>query len=413
LLTELRLAGPADLEEVARLERVCFPDPWPLEVLEECMDLRSGIRFILALDGGRVRGYTAAAIPSPGILHVVNLCVARSHRRRGLAGMLLDVIERWGSTCGALWSFLEVRVTNRAAVGLYTGRGYLPCEHLPAYYGEKRHGLRLARRLPAEGRDERAALAEAIRGLVGGVPPVGVVLGSGLSWIADTAGTGEEIPWEALPGMSGDLPPGHRGSMRLSPCGSFVFLLGRRHRYQGYDADRIVLLPSVLSDLGVRTWVLTSSAGAVSHRFSTGDAMVFSDHVNLSGCVPGVACRTGRDVYSPRLRRLAADCATRLRAPVREGVFACVTGPAYETAAELRLLRSMGVDAVSMSTAQEALAVRCAGCEALGVALITNSSAPGTVVTHDEVLSAQDKLRSCLVPFLGELLGELADDAVR
>jgi purine-nucleoside phosphorylase len=90
-----------------------------------------------------------------------------------------------------------------------------------------------------------------------------------------------------------------------------------------------------------------------------------------------------------------------------------VTGPAYETAAELRLLRVMGVDAVSMSTAQEALAVRCAGCEALGIALITNSSVPGTVVTHDEVLSAQDKLRSGLVPFLGELLGELADDAVR
>ncbi len=411
---DVRLGRPSDAAAMARIESSSFPDPWPEEVFAECLGRGSGVRTWLAMDGGRVAGYLCAVDPVPGTLHIVNICVTRARRRRGIGSALLDIAERWGATMGAEWSFLEVRNSNRAAIGLYAGRGYVPCENLRSYYGEGRHGLRLARRLPPlPGGRLRAALAEKLRGVFGAVPPVGVVLGSGLSWIAGIAGAGSSCPWGSLPGMSGDGVPGHPGMLSVSGCGRFVFIQGRRHRYQGWDAGGITLLPGVLADLGTHTWLLTSSAGAVSGRFHAGGGMVFADHVNLSGCIPQSGVRLQDPVYSRALRDMAADCAALSGADVGEGVFACVSGPQYETAAELRLLRARGVDAVSMSTATEALALRAAGCDILGLALLTNQAEPGADVTHDRVLAAQASLETGLRPFITLLLGRLADHGLR
>ncbi len=409
---ELHRGVPGHEEALARIERATFPDPWPEKVFEECLQPWSGIRTWVAVNRGRVIGYACAALPAPGVLHIANLCVVRSCRRMGVGGLLLSTAEDWGTSMGSAMCFLEVRATNRAALSLYSARGYLPFEHLAGYYGERSHGLRLFRRLKQDGRG-RDGLVRALNRRLGCVPAVGVVLGSGLSWIAGIKGEGESIPWGELPGLGGEDLPGHPGRIVTSSCGRFLFILGRRHHYQGFDGDETALLPTALSDMGISTWILTSSAGAVSRRLSTGDAMVFRDHLNLSGCVPSVRTRAADPVYSARLRSIAAERARLTGARVSEGLFACVSGPAYETAAELELLSRMGVGAVSMSTAPEALALSARGCDVLGLAFITNECGPGHEVTHREVLEAQENLRSGLEPFMSGLLEDVGRHAVR
>ncbi len=412
MFPEIRRGRPGDAGAVARIERASFPDPWPPDVFEECLEPWSGVSTWIAVDAGRVIGYVCAAIPSPGVLHIANLCVTRSARRMGVGRILLSVAEDWGTASGCTACFLEVRCTNRAAVGLYTGKGYLPCAHLPEYYGPRRHGLRLVRTLEAAD-PARTGLVRALARGLGAVPPVGVVLGSGLSWVAEMFGDGGSVSWEDLPGMAGDALPGHPGRIVTSSCGRFVFLLGRRHHYQGFSGDDISMLPEALTDLGVSTWILTSSAGGVSEKLAVGDAVVFRDHLNLSGCVPHVRSRIPHPLYSLPLRKIAAEAASETGAPVSSGVFACVSGPAYETPAELDLLARMGVDAVSMSTAPEALALSALGCDVLGLAFVTNTCGPGEKVTHQGVLAAQGRLRAGLEPFMRKLMEEIAEHALR
>ncbi len=409
---EIRLGRPGYEDDLARIEKATFSDPWPASIFEECLQRWSGVRTWLAFDGNRVIGYICAAIPAPGVLHIANLCVVRSRRRLGVGGLLLGIAEEWGASSGCGHCVLEVRATNRAAVSLYISRGYLPCERLPEYYGPRSHGLRLVRSLPPA----RAGVAELGRALtleLGAVPPVGVVLGSGLSWVAEPFGEGSSIPWSRLPGLAGEDLPGHPGRLVESACGRFLFILGRRHHYQGFDGDEVSMLPVTLAGLGVSTWVLTSSVGAVSAGLSTGSTMVIRDHVNLSGCVPTVRTRAGSPVYDPELGEIAIQAASRTCAPVSTGIFACVSGPAYETQAELDLLARMGVDAVSMSTAPEALALSALGCDVLGLAFVTNTCGPGEEVTHHGVLAAQGRLRAGLEPFMRMLMEEIADHALR
>lgn len=411
---ELRLARRADIPAILGLEAKCFPDPWSSEVFEECVRPSVEAQTWLAMDGGRMIGYSCGAVPVRGVLHISNLCIERRWRRLGAGRFLLDAVEAWGRRMGARHAYLEVATTNRPALSLYAGRGYLPCESLADYYGEGLHGVRLLRAMsPSADEALRAGLAEEISERIGCVPPVGVVTGSGLGWILDSFPTEPPIPYDSLPGAASGSLPGHEGMLSVSECGRFVFLSGRRHRYQGFDGDEISLLPTVLADMGTRAWVLTCSAGAVSTDLEVGDAVVFSDHVNLSGCVPGLRSRCGGRVYSQRLRRIAMDCAEKTGPGVREGVFASVSGPAYETALELEELARMGVSAVSMSTVQEALALSGLGCDVLGLALISNDRAPGVPLTHREVLAAQSRIRERRGGFLELLLERVADDELR
>jgi purine-nucleoside phosphorylase len=231
-----------------------------------------------------------------------------------------------------------------------------------------------------------------------------VVLGSGLSWLAGDFGTGAEIDNAALPGMGGDSLPGHPGKVIQSADGNLVFLLGRRHGYQGFDGDQVSLLPCALADLGVARWVLTSSSGAVDGDLSVGDAVLFRDHLNLSGTVCSLPPGRPARCYRPELRRRALRLAREMDAPVREGVFACCSGPEYETAAEVRLLRRMGASTVSMSTAPEALALASQGCAVLAMSLVTNAADTEAEVSHREVLKAQELVSARQGGFLRELL---------
>mgnify|MGYP001433902331 CR=1 FL=1 len=261
----------------------------------------------------------------------------------------------------------------------------------------------------ADPRDRRrAALAASLGSRLRARPRVGVVLGSGLSWLAEDFGVRAEIDNSNLPGMAGTALPGHPGKVIQSADGRLVFLLGRRHTYQGFDGDEVALLPGALADLGVGRWLLTSSSGAVDPDLSVGDAVVFLDHLNLSGTVPSSPPGRPANCYRPDLRERTVELARELEASVRPGLFACCAGPEYETAAEIRLRRRMGVSTVSMSTAPEALALASQGCAVLAMSLVTNAADPEGEVSHHEVLEAQRVVSQRQGPFLRELLSRMA-----
>jgi purine-nucleoside phosphorylase len=321
--------------------------------------------------------------PGPAV-HVISICVAPDRRNQGIGESLLGSAVHWGRVNGATAAFLEVREENQSARGFYFQRGFKAVERLADFYGEGLDGVFMQRRLqPLPGfRETIGFLARRLND----VPRLGVVLGSGLGWLADRFGKGAAIPYSSIPGMSGDAVAGHSLELRTSSDGSIAFLMGRRHHYQGYTGDGITLLPGALAALGVGSWLLTSSAGGLDPTYEVGDAMVFADHINYSGCVPHQPdCPIGHNIYSPSLSRLAQG----VMPGVHRGIFACVSGPAYETECEVEMLRGSGASAVSMSTAQEAMVLRALGCRVLAVALITNAVKGGDTVNHEEVLSAQ------------------------
>lgn len=411
MIPEIRLAGAGSVRQMAAIERVSFPSPWSESQLLRCVRVSDVSRTWLAVKGEDVLGYVCVVTSDLGLLHVANLAVRPGFRGQGIGKLLMETAHGWGARTGACASFLEVREENGKALELYLAMGYRVQTLLRDYYGRGEHGLRCVRELPP---DPASGLISSLARAMDRVPGTGVVLGSGLSWVADLFGASRTIDLGELPGYGEETIPGHPGTMAVSGCGRFVFLLGRRHRFQGFDGDEIAGLPGALSDLGTHTWMLTTSSGAVDPSFRVGDAMVFEDHVNLSGCVPsGRQGLTGEGVYSRRLRETAAEAARSTGCPVHLGTFASVTGPAYETPAEVELLRKGGVSAVSMSTAQEALLLSSRGCRVLGLATVTNSLAADPFVKHEDVLSAQDTVRSKQEAFVRRLLDRVSVDGLR
>ena len=395
---EARLASIADAFAIRDLEKRFFADPWPIEAIVQAMDPGCGYRTWVSLESGRVTGYVCAGIRESDSgedtgpeIHIANLAVDQPWRNRGIGRFLMEMAEAWGIRLGAGWSSLEVGVEREPAISLYSRLGYRRLETIHEYYGRGLDAHRMGRQLRERTTLEaaQARLARSLAGVLDDIPVLGVVLGSGLGWIAELTSADRLASYESLPEMSSPGVPGHRGELLLSEDGRTVFCAGRRHAYEGYDGDRIALLPGCLSDLGVHRWLLTSSAGSLSPDIRPGDIMVFSDHVNLSGAAPSdVPGRLGPAVYSGSVFDEARGCPG-----FRHGVFACVTGPAYETRAEERFLSSRGVSAVSMSTVPEALALAGRGCSVAGLAMITNDASDETETTHDEVLAAQKLLR--------------------
>lgn len=395
---------------MAEIERQCFPCPWSESQINMFIRPFAGTRSWIAECCGEVVGYVCAGLKDSGMLHVTNLVVVPRLRKAGIAAQLMNVAESWGSRTGASAAVLEVRRANSPAIELYRKRGYWLQTVLSDFYGRGSDGLKLLKELPESTAETKLAGALATR--IDDPPPVGVVLGSGLSWVVEFFGEVFGFEYTSLPGFQPHGIPGHPGRLIISSCGRFVFLMGRRHRYQGFDADSIALLPGVMSDLGTTYWVLTSSSGAVNPSYEVGDAMIFEDHVNLSGSVPtGLPGRTGSAVYSRELRDLAGEVATETGAGVHSGTFACVSGPTYETSAELEFLRANGVSAVSMSTVPESLLLSGRGCDVLALSLITNTA--GTEgFTHDHVLSAQATVQEKQNEFIESLLERVAEYAV-
>jgi len=254
---------------------------------------------------------------------------------------------------------------------------------------------------PAEQPARIAALLAAVRERTPLVPEVGIVLGSGLGGLADDLADAVAIPFAELPGWPAATAPGHVGRLLLGRLGGrpVVMLQGRFHLYEGNDPGLVVQPVLLFRRLGAQLVILTNAAGGVNPSYGPGTLMVISDHLNLTGRTPllgGNADEIGprfpdlTDVWAPRLRSRLHEAAHAEGVALEEGIYAGLIGPAYETPAEVRMLHTLGADAVGMSTVLEAIAARWAGLEVCGVSLVTNAGAgySGQPLSHEEVLEA-------------------------
>ena len=232
-------------------------------------------------------------------------------------------------------------------------------------------------------------------------PSVGIVLGSGLGQLGEAVEDPVAIPFAELPGWPAASAPGHAGRLVLGGLEGVpvACLQGRLHLYEGNTARLVVEPVLLMGRLGASTIVLTNAAGGVNEAFPAGTLMLITDHLNLTGHNPLLGRNDDSigprfpdlvDAWSPRLGELMRAAARAESIPLEEGVYAALTGPTYETPAEVRTLRSLGADAVGMSTVLEAIAARWAGLEVCGVSLVTNPGAgvTGERLSHDEVLAA-------------------------
>jgi purine-nucleoside phosphorylase len=276
---------------------------------------------------------------------------------------------------------------------------------------------------PAEQPARIAALLAAVRERTPLVPEVGIVLGSGLGGLADDLEDAVAIPFAELPGWPAATAPGHAGRLLLGRLGgrSVVMLQGRFHLYEGNDPGLVIQPVLLFGALGAKIVVLTNAAGGLDPSFGPGTLMVMSDHINLTGRSPltgpnadelGPRFPDLTDAWSPRLRRRLHAAAAAEGVEFQEGVYVGLTGPTYETPAEVRMLAELGGHAVGMSTVLECIAARWIGLEVCGVSLVTNAGAgyTGEPLTHEEVLASGAVAGPRLARVIRRFLADLADD---
>ncbi len=239
--------------------------------------------------------------------------------------------------------------------------------------------------------------AASLRKLLKTPPRIAVVLGSGMGDL-DLGPASQEVPYTRIPGFPRVRVAGHPG--RLSLIGPAAILRGRAHFYEGHSLDDVVRPIRVLARLGVKTVVLTNAAGGVNPRLKPGDLMAITDHINLMGANP---LRGG-----PNFVDMTGVYEQVALPGLRKGVYAAMAGPSYETPAEVRMLRTLGADAVGMSTVPEAIAARQAGLRVIGISLITNAAAglTRTPVSHAEVLATAARARVRMAALLRRILAE-------
>jgi purine-nucleoside phosphorylase len=254
-------------------------------------------------------------------------------------------------------------------------------------------------------------------------PTMGLVLGSGLGAFAKTLLAPTAIPYREIPHFPGSSVSGHQGELVLGHSGSVpvAVMAGRAHFYEGYALDQVVFPVRVLRCLGAEVLIVTNAAGSVNAAFAPGDLMIIEDHINLIGnplLGPNEDSLGPRfpdmsEAYDPRLRRLAEEACRAAGAPARRGVYIAMTGPSYETPAEIRMARALGADAVGMSTAPEVVAARHMGMRVLGISCLTNMAAGVTAqkLDHREVLAMGERVKDRLLEVLRRVVQEAARPA--
>ena len=237
-------------------------------------------------------------------------------------------------------------------------------------------------------------------------PDVAIVLGSGLGAFGESLADAVTLPYAEIPHWPASKVIGHAGKLVAgSAKGKRVLALsGRAHFYEGHDLGTVTFAARVLGQLGIKTLIVTNAAGGINMRFGQGALMLIDDHINFMGANPLVGPnddRFGRrfpdmsEVYSKRLRGLAEDAARAIDLPIEHGVYVAVSGPSYETPAEIRAFRTWGADAVGMSTVPEAIVARHMGIEVLGISCISNMAA-GILpqpLTEEEVIETTGRVR--------------------
>jgi len=265
------------------------------------------------------------------------------------------------------------------------------------------------------------ALEAAVRARTDLVPTVGIVLGSGLGAFADEIEDATAIPVHELPGWPHATAPGHQGRLIFGRLAGVpvVALQGRFHLYEGFDAGLVIQPVVLFRRLGARVVVLTNAAGGVNPAYGAGTLMLISDHLNLTGVSPlrgpnadalGDRFPDLTDVWSPVHRASLRAAATAEGVTLEEGVYAGLIGPHYETPAEVRMLRTLGADAVGMSTVPEVCVARHMGARVIGISCITNQAAgiSGQELSHDEVTATAARVRATFEALLDAILGALS-----
>lgn len=251
---------------------------------------------------------------------------------------------------------------------------------------------------------ELGAAAAAVRRHAQHKPLIGLVLGSGLGAFGDELEELVKVPYDAIPHMAQSTVVGHAGNLCLGRVGSVpvACLQGRVHCYEGHDLNRVVFGVRLLAEVGCRAVLLTNAAGGIAEGLSPGDLMLIVDHINLMGRNPLVGANQEpyprfpdmSRAYDVELCHAARDAAAHVGVELREGVYAAVLGPSYETPAEIRMLRTLGADAVGMSTVPEVIALRHRGVRVGALSCITNLAAGlGGELSHDEVKEVADRVK--------------------
>jgi purine-nucleoside phosphorylase len=270
-----------------------------------------------------------------------------------------------------------------------------------------------------------AAMIDAIQNAVSYIrskstlqPEVGLILGSGLGHVVDAIDVETAIPYGEIPGAKASTVLGHQGRLLLGRANGkpVAVMQGRVHFYEGYEMSEVMFLSRVLGKLGIGKLIVTNAAGGVNTSYQAGDLMLISDHINFMGMNPlrgpniddlGVRFPDMSEAYPEALRNVAKEVAAEMGLKLQEGVYLALSGPTYETPAEIRAFRVLGADAVGMSTVPEVIAMSHMGIPVLGISCITNMAA-GILkqkLTHQEVMDTTQRVQA---EFTKLVLGVLA-----
>ena len=276
----------------------------------------------------------------------------------------------------------------------------------------------------SSGREEFARAEQAakfIRSKTKLRPNIALVLGSGLGAFADELESATRIPYERIPHFPRSTAVGHAGRLVIGKAGNVAVaaMQGRVHFYEGYSLKDVIFPMRVFARLGVRAAVLTNAAGGINLGFKQGTLIVMRDHINLQGSNPLIGPNDERfgprfpdmtRAYDKEYRAAALEEARRLGIEVSEGVYAALTGPSYETPAEIRYLRTIGADVVGMSTVPEVIAARHMGIRILGISCVTNMAAGilDKPLDHGEVLATGERVQSQFIALLRAVLPRIA-----
>lgn len=262
--------------------------------------------------------------------------------------------------------------------------------------------------------------ARIIRARVNLQPRIGVVLGSGLGTFADNFEEAVTVPYQDIPGFGRSTAVGHAGQLVIGKIDQVPLLAmkGRLHHYEGYSFEEVTFPLRTLKLLGLKTIILTNASGGVNVQFNPGTLMVITDHLNLMGNNPLIGANDDRfgprfpdmsAVYSPALQEIVMEEAKEMGVDIRRGVYAALTGPSYETPAEIHLMRNCGADAVGMSTVPEAIVARHMDMEVLGISCITNLAAGVTdePISHEDVMATGDRVSATFTQLLRRVVVRL------
>jgi purine-nucleoside phosphorylase len=254
-------------------------------------------------------------------------------------------------------------------------------------------------------------------------PKVALVLGSGLGAFADDFSGATRIPYQKIPGFRTSTVEGHAGTLVIGKVGDVAVaaMQGRVHFYEGYSSKEIAFPMRVFGQLGIRAAILTNAAGAINLDYDQGALVVIRDHINLQGTNPLIGPNDTRfgprfpdmtNAYSKKYREIAIAEAKRLGIKVHDGVYAALSGPSYETPAEIRYLKTIGADLVGMSTVPEVIVARHMGMRVLGISCVTNMAA-GIIdreIDHAEVMQTGERVKGQFVKLLRAVLPKVAQD---